>query len=254
MQNEDDHQGKKAAVRSGTCVKTLCLQRAVPIPSPSSMFNIYHRDADNDGWSALVTEIDWYDDLLPDVWNSIILYDEQNQPICIDETDEVYFLEHHTAVFSPLGVRVTICENGVPMPPPVQDLTFSIGGSLTFQWRRYIGDNTIQELSTQSSDNSPCNNVDFSSSGDGLGIVRFFAPRNNVFVDLPVPSQANLTWQRGPVVGMWHFDGHDQTRATGGYTRNCPNPPTYNDYDIAGTTGWHGVILTNRERWNYLQY
>lgn len=242
----------QAALRSGSCVKTLCVQRAWPFPPAGARFNLFHRDADNTGWSALVTELNWFDLPPVGIWASIILYDEQNLPICINELDEVFVLEHHTATLSPLGVRFTICQNGIPMAPPIQDLTYTLGGSPGFMWHRYVGDATKAELYTQGWDNSPCNNIDFSSIGDGPGTVRFFAPRNNVFINLPVPSQANLTWQRGPVVGMWHFNGHDQVRATGGYTRNCG--PTYNDYEMCGNTGWHGVLLTNRERWGYLQY
>lgn len=242
----------QVALRSGSCVKTLCVQRALPIPPASAQFNLFHRDADNTGWSALVTELNWFD--LPPVgtWALINLFDEQNLPICINELDEVFVLEHHTAGFGLMGLQLTNCENGNPMPGAVVT-SLTLGGNPNFMWQRYVGD-TINKppLTTQSWDNSPCNNIDFSSVGDGPGTVRFFSPRNNIFIDLPVPSQANLTWQRGPVVGMWHFNGHDQVRATGGYTRNCG--PTYNDYEMCGNTGWHGVLLTNRERWGYLQY
>lgn len=245
-----------SARSSLNCVKTLCIQRSFPIPPVATKFNVFHRDADNSGWSALVTELDWYNDLPVNGWASITLFDEQNQPICIDENDVLYFMEHVTGSASQLGILVTICENGTLMSGAnIANEQVDIGGNINYMFTRFIGDINKPWFCGQSSDNSPCNNVNFGANGDGPGTVRFYAPRSNIFINLPVVSPpTNLTWQRGPVVGMWHYEAHNQVRAQGGYTRNCPNPPTNNDYAIAGNTGWHGVVLTNRERWCYLHY
>lgn len=240
--DEDGNALADASTRSATCVKTLCIQRDVPSPAPGEgKFYVYHRDADNTGWSALLTEISWYDDLPAlGAWASFTLYDEQSLPICINEEDVVFVLEHHTAGTSPFGIRVTICENGLPMLQHADQ--FVLGGHNQYMWGMF--DPADKEYCTQGADKSQCGNINFSAIGDGPGTVRFFAPRSNVFVDLPVTSQAHLTWPRGPVVGMWHNNAHNLVRGTGGYTRNCNN--TSNDYAIAGNTGWHGVILNVR--------
>jgi hypothetical protein len=240
-----------ASTRSATCVKTLCIQRHTPSPaSGEGKFYVYHRDADNTGWSALLTEIDWYADLPGFGWASFTLYDEQSLPICIDDNDVVFVMEHPGAGISPFGIRLTICTNGQADESIATN--FAIGGS-NYTWGRFVPDTSKTVFCTQSSDNSACNNIDFSAIGDGSGTVRFLSPKSGTYVDLPVPSKdVNLTWPGSPLIGIWHNNSHHTVRGTGGYTRNCTN--TNNDYEIGGSSGWHGVILNRWERWCYLHY
>jgi hypothetical protein len=235
-----------------SCVKTLCIGRGAVQPATGEgKFYVYHRDADNSGWSALLTEIDWYNDLPSTGYASFTFYDEQGLPICIDENDVIFVMEHPGAGAAPFSLNISICNNGVQIVPTMEN-NVPIGGSINFTWSRFVGDKNKSVFCTQSSDNSQCGNTTFGAQGDGLGTVRFVAPRTGDFVNIPVVGFGNLTWARGPVVGMWHFDAHNLVRGQGGYTRNCNG--SNNDYAIAGTTGWHGVILNRWERWCYLHY
>lgn len=248
---EQSYREPGGATLRGDCDNEYVLQirRISTLTPPTVPLRIFSKDADDFGFSAVINNVN-LNAISSSIWVTVLLYDEDNNEICFDATDNLGFLQPlYFAEDVEFEVRLYNVSGNTNTTPE----TILWDANQNFYYTMY----PVASGDCVNMNPAACCEfyMEAQSVSSSEGTMRFVYPWDVAVFDFTVPPTDSDTYNAtncGPILCTWKAEDHVTENGYGELEFTCDN--TVYDWFIGDVGEIHGVLLDPDGRRCFLQY